>query len=101
MDEVTVVAGSQPVQQRVDEDKVRLVDELERVDVAAENRVGAPAEDPLGGAGPHPDRPVLVSLEDGHGQRAQVLEHRAALGDRRPQRLRRHVTARADDAWSG
>jgi hypothetical protein len=95
MDEVTVVAGSQPVQHRVDEGNVRLVDELERVDVAAENRLGAPAEDALGGAGPHPDRAVLVGLEDCDRQRTQVLEHRAALGDRRPQRLRRHVTVRA------
>ena len=100
MDQRPVVVDPQPVQHGVDEGDVRLVHELEDVDVAPEDLLRAPAEHPLGGAGPRPDRPVLVGLEDGHRQRAQVLEHRAALGDGRSQRLRCHVTARADDAWS-
>ena len=101
VDEVSVVTGAKAIHHRVDEGEVRLVDQLEAVDVAAEDLRGGPAEHALGGAGPHAERAILVGLDERDGQGIEVLEHQAALLNRGARTGAGQVTIPGHDArWS-
>ena len=93
--------GAKAIHHRVDEGEVRLVDQLEAVDVAAEDLRGGPAEHALGGAGPHAERAILVGLDERDGQGIEVLEHQAALLNRGARTGAGQVTIPGHDArWS-
>jgi len=101
MDEVPLVTRTESIHHGVDEGDVCLVHQLEPFDVAAEHLRCRPAEHPLGSSGPQPERAVLVCLDHGDGKRVQMLEHRAALLDRRAEGCAGHVAALGDDGGSG